>query len=90
MSDFEDKKRERIETFLLGGMSTREIFENLERAKAVDADWVWQFDVVDPLTADQQIVRQLHETAPTEYLKGVIGGILMMRESMALITGREF
>lgn len=90
MSAVDPKKRDRIESFLLGGMATREIFENLERARAIDSEWAWMFDAVDPLTADQQIVRQLHENAPTEYLKGVIGGVLMMRESIALITGRGF
>lgn len=90
MNESERKKKERIEAFLHGGMVTQEIFQSLEQARFVDAEWVWMFETFDPLIADQQIVRQMHEAAPTEYLKGVMGGILMLRESIALVTGRGF
>lgn len=90
MDNADKAKRARLDAFLNGGMVTAEIYLELESARSVDPDWVWQFEIVDPLIADQQIVRQMHESAPSDYLKGVMGGILMMRETIALVTGRGF
>jgi hypothetical protein len=89
-TDFDQAKRAELDAFFLGGLVTQEVFEQMESAKAADPDWVWLFETVDPLIAEQRVVKQLHETAPNLYLKGVISGILMMRESIALVTGRGF
>ena len=89
-TDFDQAKRDELDAFFLGGLVTQEVFEQMESAKAADPDWVWLFETVDPLIAEQRVVKQLHETAPNLYLKGVISGILMMRESIALVTGRGF
>jgi hypothetical protein len=88
--DLDQQNGKKLDAFFLGGLVTQDVFESIESARGSDPDWVWLFETVDPLIAEQKVVKQLHDTAPDLYLKGVISGILMMRESIALVTGRGF
>ena len=53
-------------------------------------DWFQEFEDVDPFVADRQVVEALVLEAPTEFASGVLCGILMFRQQLAAVTGREF
>ena len=49
-----------------------------------------EFEDIDPFVADRVAVEDLVRRAPTEFASGVLCGILMFRQQLAAVTGREF
>ncbi len=52
--------------------------------------WYQEFEDIDPFVANREDVEDLVRRAPTEFASGVLCGILMFRQQLAAITGREF
>ncbi|HWS26698.1 MAG TPA: hypothetical protein VN259_09040 [Xanthomonadales bacterium] len=52
--------------------------------------WYQEFEDIDPFVADRADVEDLVRRAPTEFASGMLCGILMFRQQLAAMTGREF
>lgn len=55
-----------------------------------DPGWTSDFERVDVCIADRADLQALLDNAPTEYHAGLISGAMLVRESIAACTGREF
>jgi hypothetical protein len=62
----------------------------LDAVKARSPSWHADFEDIDPFVASRSDVEHLHTTAPDEFCKGLITGILLMRQTVAAVTNREF
>lgn len=52
--------------------------------------WHADFDDLDPFVAERRHVEHLLQTAPTEWARGLLTGIMMFRQQIAAVTGRGF
>lgn len=63
---------------------------NMAMVKHKFPDWYEQYEDVDPMIGDRATVEALLNDAPTDFARGLIAGILIFRQSLAIVTGREF
>lgn len=65
-----------------------------DRQRKILADafplWYQEFDDIDPFVADRASVEDLVVRAPNDFAAGVLCGVLMFRQQLAAMTGREF
>lgn len=52
--------------------------------------WYAAFEDIDPFIADRADVESLLKQAPNEFASGILCGIIMFRQQLAVMTGREF
>ncbi len=52
--------------------------------------WFQEFEDIDPFIADRSAVEDLIRRAPNEFSSGMLCGILMFRQQLAAMTGRDF
>ena len=64
--------------------------EQMELIKKDHPDWHADFEDVDPFVADRPQVEQLLKTAPTAWASGYVTGIFVLRQQIAIVSGREF
>lgn len=64
--------------------------QRMDHVAQVHPDWFAYFDDVQALSAMRADVAELLRCAPTEFTRGLMYGIYLMRSEIALITGREF
>lgn len=62
----------------------------LVRVQAQHPEWFADYEDIDPYTAERRFVEELLEASPTEFARGLVTGILLMRQQIALVTGRGF
>ena len=62
----------------------------MDQVSEIHPDWFAYFDDVQALSAMRTDVAELLRCAPTEFTRGLMYGIYLMRSEIALITGREF
>jgi hypothetical protein len=53
-------------------------------------DWYADYEDIDPFVADRELVEHLLQTAPDDLTKGLIMGMLLIRQQIAAVTGRGF
>lgn len=58
--------------------------------KDAHPDWFAEYEDRDPITADQETLSHLLDTAPTEFAQGLIVGIIVFRQQMSILTGRSY
>jgi hypothetical protein len=64
--------------------------DKMDMIKAEHPNWHAEFEDVDPFIADRAEVERLLQDAPTEFASGLITGIMVIRQQVAIVTGREF
>lgn len=62
----------------------------LEEAADRSPDWFAYFEDVQAFSAPKADLMELLRTAPTPFAKGLIYGIVLMRQELAAVTGRDF
>jgi len=62
----------------------------MDQVAQIHPDWFAYFEDVQALSAMRTDVTELLRCAPTEFTRGLMYGVYLMRGEMALITGREF
>lgn len=68
----------------------RQVEEQWEPIRREFPAWYADFEDIDPFVAERAFVQHLLETAPTEYARGVVVGIMLIRQQIAMVTGRGF
>ncbi|HBJ86951.1 MAG TPA: hypothetical protein DDZ88_24450 [Verrucomicrobiales bacterium] len=53
-------------------------------------DWYAEYEDRDPMTAARADLDFLLESAPTEFVAGLVVGVMLFRQQMAILTGRHF
>lgn len=53
-------------------------------------DWYQRYEDIDPCIATRAEVTTLLESAPDHFCRGLVAGIMLMRQQVAILTGREF
>ena len=53
-------------------------------------EWLQEFEDIDPFVADRGSVEDLVVRAPNDFAAGMLCGILMFRQQLSAMTGREF
>lgn len=63
----------------------------LNQQRELHPEWFDEYDdaMVD-VVADRQVMEQLLDTAPNEFLRGLMYGKLAMRQQIATLTERAF
>ena len=67
-----------------------DVTKKLDEVRETPPAWHADYEDIDPFVASRSDVEQLLDTAPDEFCKGLITGILMMRQTIAAVTNREF
>ena len=62
----------------------------LEEAADRSPDWFAYFEDVQAFSAPKSDLMELLRTAPTPFARGLIYGIVLMRQELAVVTGRDF
>ncbi|MEJ8837590.1 hypothetical protein [Ramlibacter sp. AN1133] len=68
----------------------RAVDEELASVKESHPAWYADYEDIDPFTADRDLVEHLLQTAPDGYTRGLITGMLLIRQQIAAISGRGF
>lgn len=66
------------------------IMAERDRLRENHAEWFFDYEDFDPMTAPREVCEALLVSAPTEWARGMIAGIMVMRSQLAMITGRGF
>lgn len=53
-------------------------------------EWYADYEDIDPFVADRELVEHLLQTAPNDYTRGLVTGMLLIRQQIAAVTGRGF
>lgn len=53
-------------------------------------EWYAEYEDRDPMTAPRADLEFLLENAPTEFAGGLIVGVMLFRQQMAILTARHF
>lgn len=68
----------------------REVDGQLQRVKDEHPDWYHDYEDIDPFTAERAFVEHLLQTAPDEFTRGLVTGMLLIRQQIAAVSGRGF
>lgn len=71
--------------------AVRQCMAHLNQLREQHPEWFDEYDdaLVD-VVADRQVLEQLLESAPNEFLRGLIYGKLAMRAQISALTERSF
>jgi len=64
--------------------------EKMAAIKESHPDWFAEYEDRDPMVADREVLAHMLETAPTEFTQGLIVGIVMLRQQIAIVTERLY
>lgn len=64
--------------------------QQLVTVKETFPDWYAEYEDCDPVTADSNTLQVLLASAPDRFVAGLIAGIMMFRQQLAILTGRSF
>ena len=73
-----------------GNAVLHDIDRNRDALRRDHPEWWQDYEDFDPMTAARPVCEALLQNAPTEWARGMIVGIMLTRQSVANITGREF
>ncbi len=54
------------------------------------SQWWFDYEDFDPLTASREVCETLLASAPTDWARGMMAGVIVTRNDLALVTGRGF
>jgi hypothetical protein len=64
--------------------------EKLVSVREKYPEWYAQYEDSDPVTADSKTLNHLLSTAPDPFVAGLVAGVMMFRQQLAVLTGRPF
>ncbi len=63
---------------------------HLAELKESHPEWYADYEDSDPITASREDIDRLLSSCPSEFVQGLLVGIMMFRQQMSIITGRTF
>lgn len=63
--------------------------EELKKIQESHPAWYADWEDIDPTVAERPDVERLIQTAPNEFCRGLMVGILFQRQSLGAFTGRS-
>lgn len=64
--------------------------EKMVSIKESDPEWFAEYEDRDPMVADRASLKMLLDTAPNEFAQGLIVGVIMLRQQIAIVTDRPY
>lgn len=61
-----------------------------ERLRTEHPQWFFDYEDFDPMTSSREVCEELLRTAPTDWARGMISGIMLTRAALAMVTDRGF
>jgi hypothetical protein len=62
----------------------------MDELKSEYPAWCDEYEDVDPITAERASCERLLQTAPNPWAAGLVSGIMLFRQQLALVTSREY
>ncbi len=66
------------------------LHQQMQSVQANHPDWYADYEDGDVFTASREVLSELVNTAPTDFARGLLVGVMMFRQQLAIITGRSF